>query len=429
MNSMPGATPAKSDPAPVLPSGSALVIDRAPLPTIEVEGAGHVVSHVSFAFCRLAGKTRAELLGKPFAEIVPGGDDCMPVLDSVFQTGNASTHVQPGDSRPNGSRWLYAMWPALDEQERPVGVIIQLTTDAKFQQNAALINEALLISGLRQHELTTASQNLNGQLELEIIERKLAELALREAKDRLIGQAAGLESLVSERTEKLRETIGELEAFSYSIAHDMRSPLRTMSGFSQMLLQEYTGKLDAKAIDYLERISRSAMRLDRLIQDVLNYTKILRGEVVLEKVNLDWLVRDLISAYPKWQSPAVEIEIEGALPTVSGNEAFLTQCLSNLIGNAVKFVSPGKIPRIKIWAEAKNDFVRLWIGDNGIGIASADRERVFKMFERIHLATEYEGTGIGLTIARRAVERMGGTIGFDSEPEKGTRFWIELKKI
>jgi signal transduction histidine kinase len=111
-----------------------------------------------------------------------------------------------------------------------------------------------------------------------------------------------------------------------------------------------------------------------------------------------------------------------------GHEGFLTQCIFNLLGNAVKFVAPGVKPRIKIWAEEIESRVRLWVEDNGIGIEPRNQDRIFRLFERVQAATEYEGTGIGLTITRKAVERMGGRVGLESQPGAGSRFWIELMK-
>jgi PAS domain S-box-containing protein len=281
----------------------------------------------------------------------------------------------------------------------------------------------------------------------DITERKRTEGALRHAKAMLANHAAEQELLVAERTAKLLETVAELQAFSYSVAHDMRSPLRAMQSFAQFLFEEYSSKLDEQGIDYLQRIMRSAARLDGLIQDVLSYSSVLHATMVMEPVDLDRLIRDLIQTYPNGLK--TEIHIQGKLPKVVGSEALLTQCFSNLLSNAAKFVSPGTAPHIEVWAEdcisvrretdpetARPSMlsgpggatVRIWVEDNGIGIAHENRDRIFGMFERINPAKEYPGTGIGLAVVRKAAERMGAQLGLESELSKGSRFWIELQK-
>jgi PAS domain S-box-containing protein len=263
----------------------------------------------------------------------------------------------------------------------------------------------------------------------DITKRKAAEQALLNAKNEIGRHAVHLEQMVTERTSQLRETICELEGFSYSVSHDMRAPLRAMQSYGQFLLDEYGGKLDEQGADYLRQIIRSAVRLDHLIQDVLSYTRILHSPLPLESVDLDRLVRDIIEIYPNGQPIKPQIRIQGKLPKVMGNEALLTQCVSNLLSNGTKFVSPGTTPRLEISAEAMaGSMIRVWFKDNGIGIATENHERVFRMLERINPAAEYEGTGIGLTIVRKAVERMGAKIGFQSELGKGSSFWIQIKK-
>ena len=264
----------------------------------------------------------------------------------------------------------------------------------------------------------------------DITERRRAEHALMSAKNEIGQHALKLEQVVTERTGQLRETIGELEVFSYSVSHDMRAPLRAMQSFAQFLVDEYGDKLDERGIGYLHQIMRSAVRLDRLIQDVLSYTRILHTKLPMENVDLDRLVRDLIESFPNGQPIKPDIQISGTLPKVVGNQALLAQCISNLLSNGAKFVSRGTAPRMKISSEEGADgFVRIWFEDNGIGIAAADHARIFRLFERIHPVTEYEGTGIGLTIVRKAVERMGAKVGFNSALGRGSQFWIQLKKV
>jgi PAS domain S-box-containing protein len=234
-----------------------------------------------------------------------------------------------------------------------------------------------------------------------------------------------LEHTVAERTAKLHETIGELESFSYSISHDMRAPLRSMQGFAQLLKNEHGDKVGPEGNEYIDRISNAACRLDHLIQDVLVFSRVGRSELPMQPLDVERLLRSMLQSYPTFRPPQAEINIEGRLPRVLGNEAAMTQCLSNLLGNGVKFVSPGVMPRVRIWAETKDRTVRLWFEDNGIGVAKEYQKKIFGIFERIN--KNYEGTGIGLAIVQKAIDRMQGRVGVESEIGRGSRFWIELK--
>jgi signal transduction histidine kinase len=153
-----------------------------------------------------------------------------------------------------------------------------------------------------------------------------------------------LEQTVKERTARLRETVHELEAFSYSIAHDMRAPLRGMQGFAAILEQEYASQLDATARSYLQRLVTSSGRMDRLIVDILNYSKVVRGELDLGPVDVQKLIGTIVESYPNLDASRADIQVEGTLPSVRANEAALTQVISNLLGNAVKFVAPDVRP-------------------------------------------------------------------------------------
>jgi PAS domain S-box-containing protein len=237
----------------------------------------------------------------------------------------------------------------------------------------------------------------------------------------------GLERLVSERTAKLQEIVNELQAFSYSVSHDLRSPLRAMQGYADILLEESAGKLPPEHLHYLERIRSSATRLDRLTQELLNYSRLTGGEVKVERVSLDQLVRDIIEHYPNLRAASANIHIQGPLLGVMGNEPFLTQAISNLLANAIKFVEPGTQPNIVVKTEALNQCVRFSVEDNGIGIDLEHRARIFQIFGRVHAESEYEGTGIGLAIVKRSIERLNGSVGFESTPRKGSKFWFDLK--
>ncbi len=255
----------------------------------------------------------------------------------------------------------------------------------------------------------------------DVSERRRTEEALRQNEQRL-------EKIVAERTAELRECIAELEAFSYSLSHDMRAPLRAIRDFSQVVLAENGEKIGAPGTDYLKIVIKAAERLDRLTQDVLTFARLSCQPMQLEAVDVEKLVRSIISERPEWQPPRAVVEIASPLLPLGGNEASLTQCVTNLLGNAVKFVAHGTTPWVRISTEAGGDKVRLWFADNGIGIDKRVHRKIFDMFQRQHSRAEYEGSGLGLAIVRRAVERMGGEVGVVSEPGQGSRFWIELPK-
>jgi PAS domain S-box-containing protein len=261
---------------------------------------------------------------------------------------------------------------------------------------------------------------------MDITELTRAENALRHAHQQLADRAVHLEALVEERTAKLKEMVNELEHVSYAISHDMRAPLRAMNAYGTFLLEWASGGggSSEEARDYSKRILTAASRLDQLIQDALHYTQAALHEMPLQPVDVAKLIHGLVYSYPNLHPDRGEIRIEGELPVVCGNEALLTQCFSNLLGNAVKFVGSGTRPCVRVYAERNENAARIWIADNGIGIPENAQQRLFGMFQKLN--NEYEGTGIGLAIVRKVAERMGGNVGVESQPGNGSRFWVEL---
>ncbi len=262
------------------------------------------------------------------------------------------------------------------------------------------------------------------------LERIHATEALRKAEEQLRGYAQDLERRVAERTDELKETISSLESFCYTIAHDLRAPLRGVQGFAAVLLEDYGSSLDANGKDLCRRLNDSASRMDALIQDLLTYGHLAHKELPLGAVNLDRLVDRIVEqiAGGARNDLATRLEVRHPFPTVVGNEVVLEQVIGNLISNARKFVREDLTPQIKIWAECDGANVRLFVQDNGIGIAPEHQERIFKVFERLHTASEYPGTGIGLAIVRKGVERMGGSVGLESNLGQGSVFRIDLPK-
>jgi PAS domain S-box-containing protein len=268
-------------------------------------------------------------------------------------------------------------------------------------------------------------RSVNGKIKLlgiavDITEQKNTETELETERSKL-------ESRVAERTSQLQTTISELEAFSYSLSHDMRAPLRAMEGYTQLLRNLLADKLGPRELDFFGRIMSSAERLDALIQDVLQYSRVARAPLELKKVDLEKIVEQVISDYPALQKPAATIDIQKPLLPVMGHEAFLTQCISNLLSNAVKFVAPVVKPKVLVYTKSSPPDVRLYVEDNGIGIPVENQRQIFGIFQRLHSNTAYPGTGIGLAIVQKAVERMGGRVGVESTLGKGSKFWLQLK--
>jgi signal transduction histidine kinase len=250
----------------------------------------------------------------------------------------------------------------------------------------------------------------------------------------LADKAKHLEELVQERTGELRASIAELESFAYSLSHDMRAPLRAIQSFSQAVMEDYGKDIPPTGIDYLKKMVSASARMDRLIQEVLAFSRLSRQQITLQPIDVEKLLREIIQERPEFQTAQVDIEIQSPLLSVLGHDASLTQCITNLLSNAVKFVNRGVKPRVRIWSEAMPPadgppmrWVRLWFEDNGIGIDKEAQRRLFGLFQRLHPDTEYQGIGIGLAIVRKAVERMGGSVGVESERGKGSRFWIQLQ--
>lgn len=336
-------------------------------------------------------------------------------------------------------------WTAQEALGKPVTQLIQLKNEEtgaplvnpveevlREKKNVLLAKDALLVS---RHGIETPIQPsvspIFGATEghpLGVVLVLHDITTEREVKKALVDYSQRLKEEVAKKTEYLKISLMEMEAFSYTVSHDLRSPLRAMQGYAVAILEDQGERLNDDGRLYLERIKAAAERLDKLIQDLLTYTRVSRESTPLTPFDLDVLVRDMIEQYPNLHAPAVDVAIEGRLPVVLGRESALTQIFSNLLGNAVKFVAKGVVPRVRIWAEDQGERVRIWVEDNGIGIDAANYERAFRIFEQLNQSKLYTGTGVGLAITKKAVESLNGRVGIISELGRGARFWFELDK-
>jgi signal transduction histidine kinase len=235
--------------------------------------------------------------------------------------------------------------------------------------------------------------------------------------------------VIQKLNNELKNANSELEAFSYTVSHDLRAPLRSINGYVGVLLEDYGPVLDQVGRDHLFALDRAAKRMDVLTRDLLAYARVARESVTLEPVRLQPLLDEAISLTGAGRTNPAKFIIEGELMDVMGHGFLLEQCLSNLINNAIKFVSPGATPVVRIRTEPRGTQVRLWIEDNGIGIHPDYHAKIFSIFERVGDLQKYEGTGIGLAIVHRAVQRMSGACGVESAPGQGSRFWVDLPSV
>jgi PAS domain S-box-containing protein len=276
--------------------------------------------------------------------------------------------------------------------------------------------------------------NLYQEIDHAIIQCHIRDIGVRRKTEGTISDATEiqsrrtveLESLVSQRTAELRLSNAQLETFVYTIAHDLRAPLRTMQGFSQLLVQDHSASLSPTGRDYANFIDTAAQTMDRLLADLLAFSHISQQKIELTPVALEIVVKSaLVACEAEILESKARIDLVPPWPVVLAHSATLRQALVNLIGNAVKFVS-GRAPHVRLRAETRpGELVRIWVEDNGIGIPAEYHERIFQVFQRLH-TTAYAGTGIGLAIVQKGAERLRGRVGVESAPGTGSKFWIEL---
>ena len=319
-----------------------------------------------------------EIIGQHFSRFYTPEDAAAGLPQKVLQTARETGHYE-GEGwrvRKDGTRFWSSIvvTPILDESGKLTG-FSKVTRDISDRKR--LLDEL-------QHHMQ--------ELEVQVVERE--------------------------------RTNAELEAFSYSVSHDLRAPLRAIEGFAHALTEDFGSQLDPGAREYLSQIMDAATRMNRLVRDLLEYSRLGRRQIPVQAVSVIPLIRKVVAQ--NFAGESVEVVGEDWIQA-SANEQVLSQLLTNLISNALKFHRPGCAPEVTVIVDkGPEHMVRVTVKDNGIGIAPQHVDRVFRVFERLHGVEEYPGTGIGLAIVKRGAERMGGSCGLESKLGEGSSFWVEL---
>ena len=328
---------------------------------------------------RIKGYKPEEIIGKHFSTFYTDEDRAAGLPETVLRTAASDGHFT-GEGwrvRKDGSRfWSNVVVTALRDDEGNLYGFSKVTRDMSERKQ--------LLDALEQH---------SRELELRVRERE--------------------------------ESNAELEAFAYSVSHDLRAPLRAIAGFAEALREDCGASLDDRGRDYLNEITGAASRMNVLVQDLLDYGRISRIDMPLECVRLADAVTNAIGQLEDDRRGSLTVNVPSEL-FVQSHSRVLPQVILNFLTNASKFHLASSTPDVHVFAEKRDGYVRLSVRDNGIGIAPQHQERIWQVFERLHEREAYPGSGIGLAIVKRAATRMNGRYGVQSAPGKGSTFWIEL---
>jgi PAS domain S-box-containing protein len=336
-------------------------------------------------------------------------------LDGAFTTWNRGAERLFGYSR-----------------EEALGLALSRFVPPERTEEEMEIRARILQGDLVEHFRTTRLHKDGHPVEV-----SLTASAIRDSMGRVIGISAiardiseqrRYDEIVARQGEELRRSNEELERFAYVASHDLQEPLRTITSFVQLLARRYQGRLDSDADEFIGYIVDGASRMKQLIQDLLVYSRVDTGAGRIRRVSLESLLQDVTANLRTSLDETGGTVTHGPLPEVQGDEPQLEQLLQNLIANAIKFHG-AEPPRVHLEAERLPGAWRISVRDNGIGIAPQYFDRIFVIFQRLHNRAEYGGTGIGLALCKKIVERQGGRIWVESRSGEGSTFFFTLQDV
>jgi PAS domain S-box-containing protein len=362
-----------------------------------------------------------------FRLLVEGTPDyAIFMLDSQgrVQTWNAGArHLKGYEEAEVIGRHLSLFYPP-DDPEKPFRALAAAVETGRCEEEGWRVRK----DGSRFWASTILTAVLDGggrltgfsKVTRDLTDRRLAEQALR-------AQADQLERRVVRRTAQLKHTNEQLQAFAYSVSHDLRSPLLGLEGLANALLEDYGDRLDDLGLEYVRTMASTARGLIELTQNLLAYSRLGTGERSLALIDaIPPLEEALASLHGEIVASGGAVSIPRKIPRVVANAPTLVQLFANLVSNALKFRSPERAPEVRVEAEPRGPLVRIWVRDNGIGIAAEFHQRIFKVFERLHGSEHFAGSGIGLAIVATGVRTMGGRVGVESQLGQGASFWFDL---
>jgi len=431
-----------------------IMADSLPL-IIWVHDAQGQLQFVNQTYCEFFDVTPEQVAGPNWQPLVHADDLAAYAREfSACVRDRRPFHAEVRARRFDGEwRWLESRaqprFSASGEYLGMVGSSPDITERKHAEEQMTATNERLLISSLHQHELTETAGKVNAQLQAEMTERKQAEERIRQLnaglEERVVERTAELEvevaahrlaeervgqlnAQLNARVAELADTNAELESFSYTVSHDLRAPLRHVGGFVRLLAEGAEGRLDADTAQYLPRIADAATRMGQLIDALLDFSRLGRAGLHTAGVKLEKLIEEIRDhLQPDLEGRAIEWKI-GPLPVVRADPAMLRQVLANLLENAVKFTRTQPAAVIEITCESGPAEHVVHIRDNGAGFDPRYADKLFGVFQRLHAAKDFEGTGIGLATSRRIIHRHGGRIGAESQPGQGAHFYFSLPR-